>query len=69
MGPHGHSGSVDVLIRLDEVVRNKGPEQLGRVHWMLFGHDIDGILHRISRDNNAIVSLRVSEMSYFSIVL
>ena len=55
-------GRVDVLIGLDEMVAEDGGEQLRRVDWVLLGHDICGLLHRVCGYDRAVVGFGVPEL-------
>lgn len=60
MGDDVDLSGMNVLVSIDEVSSDNGTKQLGRSDRMLFGHDVDCVLHGIGSDHNAIIGLRVA---------
>ena len=53
-------GRVDMFVGFGKVVSHDGSEQLRRRNGMLLGHYIDGLLHGVCGDNDAVIGLGVA---------
>lgn len=62
VGDNLDGGGVDVLVGLDEVGSENGPEELGWSDRVLFCRDVCGLLHSISSDHDAIIRFRIAVM-------
>ena len=60
MGDDVSVRSVDVFVFLDEVGAQNGAEELWGSDRVLLGEDVDGVLDRVSSDNDAVVGLSVA---------
>jgi len=49
-----------VRVLFDEMGSKVAGEELGRCYWVLFGFDVDGILHRVGGDDYTVVRLGIS---------
>ena len=52
-------GGVDVLVSLDKMCAEDRGEQFWWVDRVLLCLDVDGVLHRIGRNNDAVIGSRV----------
>lgn len=68
VGDNLDRGGMDVLVFLNEMGSNDCSEKLGRRDRVLFGHDIDGVLHGVCRYDNAVVCFCVSWPSQLGVI-
>lgn len=57
-------GGVDVLVSLDKMCAEDRGEQFWWVDRVLLCLDVDGVLHRIGRNNDAVIGSRVRGLDF-----